>query len=348
MPLTVTESADLTRLNSFGVAARAQRLITLDHEPDAAEAIAHLHRAERALVLGAGSNLLFTSDFQGTVLRVSLRGRTVLGPAEASAGDEGPRALVEAAAGETWHDFVMWTLSKGLYGLENLALIPGSVGAAPVQNIGAYGVEVRESLHAVRAVSLETGEPRVFHASDCGFDYRDSRFRRHRGRSQWLILAVQFRLSRVPRPRIDYPDLRASFAPSGPMPSPHEVARAVTAIRQRKLPNPIELGNAGSFFRNPVLPQEHAERLAERHPTMPIYRDRARPEHVKIPAAWLIDQCGWKGRRRGDAGVHSQHALVLVNHGQARGSDIQALANDIRASVAERFDVVLEPEVVIV
>ena len=152
MPLTVTESADLTRLNSFGVAARAQRLITLDHEPDAAEAVAHLHRAELALVLGAGSNLLFTSDFQGTVLKVSLLGRTVLGPAEASAGDEGPHVLVEAAAGETWHDFVMWTLSEGLYGLENLALIPGSVGAAPVQNIGAYGVEVRESLHAVRAV----------------------------------------------------------------------------------------------------------------------------------------------------------------------------------------------------
>jgi UDP-N-acetylmuramate dehydrogenase len=348
MPLTIVDSADLSALNSFGVAARAQQLITLDHERDIGDALTHFQRAERRLLLGAGSNLLFTSDFHGTVLKVSLNGRAIVGPADPCAGDAGPGVLVEAAAGEGWHDFVMWTLSQGLYGLENLALIPGSVGAAPVQNIGAYGVEMCEFLHTVRAVSLVTGEPREFSRAECGFGYRESCFRRTQGHSEWLILSVRFRLLSKPQPRFDYPDLRARFASSSPAPTPEQIAHAVCAIRQRKLPNPAELGNAGSFFRNPITTAEQALQLAKAHPAMPRYPDRNQPGLVKIPAAWLIDQCGWKGYRRGDAGVHDQHALVLVNHGHASGTELLALAHDIRASVAERFNLVLEPEVVMV
>lgn len=348
MPLAITESADLSALNAFGIAARARQLITLTDEADAPEAIDQLRSAPRSLLLGAGSNLLFTGDVDGTVLKVSLTGRKVADAAIAGVGLDDTTVLVEAAAGEPWHDFVLWTLAQGLSGLENLALIPGSVGAAPVQNIGAYGVELREHLHSVRALSLEDGRSCEFAAAECGFGYRDSRFRSRTGRSQWLILSVRFALSRYPRPTLHYPDLQTAFPPTAPPPSPLAIARAVCAIRERKLPNPAELGNAGSFFRNPVVDATHADRLAAKHPGLPVYRDPATPHQAKLPAGWLIEQCGWKGARRGDAGVHTQHALVLVNYGRARGADIAALAADIQASVFERFGVRLEPEVVFV
>lgn len=348
MPLAITESADLSALNAFGIAARARQLITLTDEADAPEAIDQLRSAPRSLLLGAGSNLLFTGDVDGTVLKVSLTGRKVADAAIAGVGLDDTTVLVEAAAGEPWHDFVLWTLAQGLSGLENLALIPGSVGAAPVQNIGAYGVELREHLHSVRALSLEDGRSCEFAAAECGFGYRDSRFRSRTGRAQWLILSVRFALSRDPRPTLHYPDLQTAFPPTAPPPSPLAIARAVCAIRERKLPNPAELGNAGSFFRNPVVDATHADRLAANHPGLPVYRDPATPHQAKLPAGWLIEQCGWKGARRGDAGVHTQHALVLVNYGRARGADIAALAADIQASVFERFGVRLEPEVVFV
>ncbi len=348
MPLAITESADLSALNAFGIAARARQLITLTDEADAPEAIDQLRSAPRSLLLGAGSNLLFTGDVDGTVLKVSLTGRKVADAAIAGVGLDDTTVLVEAAAGEPWHDFVLWTLAQGLSGLENLALIPGSVGAAPVQNIGAYGVELREHLHSVRALSLEDGRSCEFAAAECGFGYRDSRFRSRTGRAQWLILSVRFALSRYPRPTLHYPDLQTAFPPTAPPPSPLAIARAVCAIRERKLPNPAELGNAGSFFRNPVVDATHADRLAANHPGLPVYRDPATPHQAKLPAGWLIEQCGWKGARRGDAGVHTQHALVLVNYGRARGADIAALAADIQASVFERFGVRLEPEVVFV
>lgn len=348
MPLAITESADLSALNAFGIAARARQLITLTDEADAPEAIDQLRSAPRSLLLGAGSNLLFTGDVDGTVLKVSLTGRKVADAAITGVGLDDATVLVEAAAGEPWHDFVLWTLAQGLSGLENLALIPGSVGAAPVQNIGAYGVELREHLHSVRALSLEDGRACEFAAAECGFGYRDSRFRSRTGRSQWLILSVRFALSRYPRPTLHYPDLQTAFPPTAPPPSPLAIARAVCAIRERKLPNPAELGNAGSFFRNPVVDATHANRLAANHPGLPVYRDPATPHQAKLPAGWLIEQCGWKGARRGDAGVHTQHALVLVNYGRARGADIAALAADIQASVFERFGVRLEPEVVFV
>lgn len=348
MPLHRIEHADLSALNSFRVPARARTLVRLTRPEDSQEAAMLLADATRSLVLGAGSNVLFTADFEGTVLQVDLRGRRIIEP-PASEAHTDSNVIVEAAAGEPWHEFVLWTLDHGLYGLENLALIPGSVGAAPVQNIGAYGAELSQFLESVDAIDIDHGgPPRRMPVEACGLGYRNSVFRRSSGRSRWLIVSVRFSLSRSPKPRLDYPDLKATFSQTDLAPSPREIADAVCRIRSRKLPDPARIGNAGSFFRNPTVSVSRAHELSQQYPGLPAYPAAEPAYHVKIPAAWLIDYCGWKGRRHGDAGVHADHALVLVNHGRASGADIITLADQIRDSVAQQFGVVLEPEVVIV
>src|SRR5690606_1554115 len=284
--------------------------------------------------------------------------------------DDGDAAIVEAAAGENWHDFVCWTLDQGLGGLENLSLIPGTVGASPIQNVGAYGVEMRERFDSLEAADRRSGERRRLFAEDCRFGYRDSIFKHPEG-AHWLVLSVRFRLSRRFEPRLDYGELRAELAAAAaaggaPRAAPGDdanspakldaraVAAAVVAIRRRKLPDPAVLGNAGSFFRNPVVEAARADALARSHPDMPRYpADDPDPQaghapRVKLSAGWLIDRCGWKGFREGDAGVHDRHALVLVNHGAASGAQLLALAERIRESVRERFGVELEPEPTIV
>ena len=361
MALRIDEPASLKALNSFGVAARATRLLTLDDPSDLDRALALLAHAPRALVLGGGSNLLLAGDFDGTVLRIALRGRRIV-------ADEAGTVIVEAAAGENWHDFVCWTLDQGLSGLENLSLIPGTVGASPIQNIGAYGVEMRETFDSLEAVDRRSGARRRLVAEDCRFGYRDSVFKHTEG-AHWLILSVRFRLSRRFEPRLDYGELRAELAVAAPADGAPQagdagvhgakldaraVAAAVVAIRRRKLPDPAVLGNAGSFFRNPVVDAAQAEALARLHPDMPRHpaddpgSGVAQRLGVKLSAGWLIDRCGWKGVREGDAGVHERHALVLVNHGAATGEQILALAERIRASVRERFGVELAPEPTIV
>jgi UDP-N-acetylmuramate dehydrogenase len=333
--MLIEHDADLRHCNSFGVEARARRLIRLKTARDLPAVLTALSdEPDEVLVLGGGSNLLFASEhFDGTVLRIALRGRHLVD------GTDPERQIVEAEAGEPWHDFVQWTLAQGLYGLENLSLIPGTVGAAPMQNIGAYGVELRDRFESLRAVHLDTGEERYFGLEECGFAYRDSAFRRPD--SRWLIRSVRMHLSRSPRVQIDYPDLRARLDPLRAR--PEDVAQAVIAVRRQKLPDPAVLGNAGSFFRNPELPIEEVEDLLARHPALPVYPS-GQAHARKLAAAWLIEQCGWKGARRGDAGVHERHALVLVNHGQATGREILELARAIQHSVHERFGVMLEPE----
>jgi UDP-N-acetylmuramate dehydrogenase len=333
-------AASLKALNSFALDVRAGRLLELRDAAELPAALAELRAHPPALVLGGGSNLLFTRDPPGTVLLVALAGRRVL---EQRDGE----ALVEAAAGENWHAFVEWTLAQGLCGLENLALIPGSVGASPIQNIGAYGVEMREHFDSLDAVSLADGQRRRFTASECAFGYRDSVFRRAAG-AHWLVTAVRFRLSRTPRLQLDYGEIRDELRAQGVVdPGPPDVARAVCAIRRRKLPDPAVLGNAGSFFKNPLVDPALAGRLRAVHPGMPLHRATS-PGSVKLSAAWMIEQCGWKGYRDGDAGVHAAHALVLVNHGRATGAQILALAERIRTSVRERFGVDLEREPAVV
>ena len=334
----LARDADLTTRNTFGVPARARLLV----EVDDADALPRLFAdgsvdpADPALlVLGGGSNLLFAGDAPGPVLALTAQ--------NVETGDGGEdTVLVRASAGVPWHGFVMHTLSLGLCGLENLALIPGTVGAAPIQNIGAYGVEVRERVHAVEVFERATGQVRRLAPGECGFAYRDSVFKRYPRR--WIVTAVEFALLRRPAPVLDYAGLRDELAAMDvSTPTAAQVAAAVVRIRRRKLPDPAVLGNAGSFFKNPIVPAGQADALHAAHPALPMFRGDGEGTR-KLSAAWLIDACGWKGHRDGDAGVSAGHALVLVNHGAATGAQLLALARRIAVSVHERFGVMLEPE----
>ncbi len=333
----IVRDAPLQTRNTFGVAARAPWLVSVEDPAGLPEAFAAgpLREAGLALVLGGGSNLLFAGDPDGAVLELS--GRRVQ-----RLSDDGERAIVRADAGVPWHGLVMQTLAEGLCGLENLALIPGTVGACPIQNIGAYGVEVRQFVHAVEAFEPATGQWHRFDNAQCGFGYRDSLFKRTPDR--YLIAAVEFALPRRPQLVLDYAGLGEELAARGiHAPTSLQVAEAVIAIRQRKLPDPAVLGNAGSFFKNPLVAAAQAEALHAEHPALPVFGG-GDPGLRKLSAGWLIDACGWKGHRDGDAGVSPAHALVLVNHGQASGAQLLGLARRIADSVQRRFGVAIEPE----
>lgn len=337
LPKGVVEIAggDLTELTTFRVPARAARLFEL-RDAGALEALlAFLPAEAEPLVLGGGSNLLLTHDLRRPVIWVRNRGI-----AQRDADDE--TKIVSAAAGENWDAFVRWTLSAGLAGLENLILIPGTVGAAPIQNIGAYGVEVSDRIHAVHAWDRRRDMVRRLTREECRFAYRDSRFKRSPGR--YIVTRVEFRLARQPAPLcLEYAGVRAELsAASATMPTAADVAAAVERLRRRKLPDPARLGNAGSFFKNPVVIESKALELQRYHPDLPVF-----PMHdgnIKLSAAWLIERCGFKGYREEDAGVSEQHALVLVNYGKATGAQLWALATDIREAVEERFGIWLDPE----
>lgn len=281
------------------------------------------------LVLGEGSNVLFTGDFDGVVLVPGIRGIE-------DSGD----GLVTVAAGENWHRFVRWSLAAGYCGLENLALIPGSVGAAPIQNIGAYGVELDRFVVAVRAWDRDAGEMRVLDPEACGFGYRDSVFKRHPER--FVVAELMLRLSRTPNLVLDYAGVREELGRAGvEHPDAADVADAVESLRRRKLPDPVSLANAGSFFKNPVVSADTASSLQAAEPGMPAWPVQG---GVKLSAAWLLEHCGFKGYRDGDAGFAGIHALVLVNYGSATGAELFAVAEHARSVVADRFGVMLEPE----
>jgi len=336
----IIRDASLQSRNTFGVAARAPVLIEVSDATALPTLFADLDFAERVtLVLGGGSNLLFAGDPEGAVL--ALTGKRVNRVDDVDAIDN-DHAIVRADAGVEWHGFAMRTLAQGFAGLENLALIPGTVGAAPIQNIGAYGVEVREFIHIVEAFEPATGELHRLDRDACAFAYRDSTFKQQPDR--YIVTAVEFALPRTPALKLDYAGLDDELIAMGiDAPTPQLVADAVIAIRRRKLPDPAVLGNAGSFFKNPIVPVALAESLQAEHSKLPVFRtgdDATR----KLSAAWLIDQCGWKGHRDGDAGVATSHALVLVNHGAATGVQLLNLARRIAESVQTRFGVALEPE----
>ncbi|ALN90768.1 MULTISPECIES: UDP-N-acetylmuramate dehydrogenase [Lysobacter] len=334
--LRIVRDAPLRQRNTFGVAARAPWLVSIDDPAALPQALQSAPlRDGLALVLGGGSNLLFAGDPDGAVLELSGRSVQVL-------RHEDEHAIVRADAGVQWHGFVLQSLALGYAGLENLALIPGTVGASPIQNIGAYGVEVRDFVQAVEAFEPASGQWHRFDNAACGFGYRDSRFKQSPDR--YLISSVEFALPLRPALKLDYAGLGEELAAMGvDAPTPQNVADAVIAIRRRKLPDPAVLGNAGSFFKNPILPAAQAEALLARHPAMPVFRG-ADAGTRKLSAAWLIDACGWKGHRDGDAGVSPAHALVLVNHGGASGQQLLDLARRIAESVQARFQVAIEPE----
>lgn len=335
--MQLQRNVSLRSLNTFGIEARAKLYAAVRDRESALSLLRDpVFRSERRLVLGGGSNILFTRDFAGLVVRVELRGLEV-------AREDAESVWLRAAAGEEWDAVVAWSVERGLGGIENLSGIPGQAGAAPIQNIGAYGAELAEVCEAVETLHVESGEPAVLPAGACRFGYRDSIFKGgERGRH--LVTSVVLRLARQPRLRLDYGDLRSTLAAMGVMtPAVGDLRSAVLRIRGAKLPDPRQLGNAGSFFKNPVVSAEAAARLQAAFPSMPGYRHA--DGTLKVPAGWLIEQCGFKGRRLGRAGVHDRQALVLVNHGGATGEEILALASAVQDAVRERFDIGLDPEV---
>ncbi len=288
-------------------------------------------------VLGGGSNVLYTSDREKPVVKISIPGiRVFSGP--------GSDVLVKVGAGVVWHDLVIWCLENKIYGLENLSLIPGQVGAAPIQNIGAYGVELKDSFETLEAYAISTGNKITMDAYDCGFGYRSSVFKSYE-KGKYIITSLTLRLSRTPQLQLDYGDIKTTLAEMGVRnPTPMDVSKAVIAIRTRKLPDPSQIGNAGSFFKNPEVSLAEYDALKNQNYDLPSYPGSVKGK-VKIPAGWMIDKLGWKGYRDQDAGVHDQQALVLVNHGNASGTQILELSMRIQASVEEQFGIRLEPEV---
>lgn len=328
-------NVSLKKHNTFGVEAIAKHYADVtDVSALQAWCVQNAGHAQPFLI-GGGSNLLLTQDIEAPVLHIAPRGMRIV-------SEHDGIAIVEAMAGEPWHGFVLWTLAQGLCGLENLSLIPGYVGGAPVQNIGAYGVEISATCEKLYATEIANGVEHEFRNIDCKFAYRDSLFKQI-ARDALAITRVRFRLSRKFTPHIEYGDITNSLGRRGiRAPTARDVSNAVIEIRSSKLPDPAVIGNAGSFFKNPIVPSEIALALSERFERMP--RFGAGDKHSKLAAGWLIEQTGWKGRRIGAAGVHEHHALVLVNHGGATGAEIVAVANAVQAAVKEKFGIDLEPE----
>lgn len=338
--LVIEPRASLREHNSFGLPALASRLVRVRSDADVRRVVDHpeLGRAPK-FILGGGSNVVLTRDVEPVVIKVEVPGRRLVA--------ETPEAwIVEAGAGENWHDVVAWTLEQGLPGLENLALIPGSVGASPVQNIGAYGVELAERFHSLDGVDLVTGRGVTLDRAMCRFGYRDSVFK-HELAGKTVITRVRFALPRPWRPVLGYLDLERKVAETGNTnPDARTVFDWVCAIRRAKLPDPAVTGNAGSFFKNPVVSAEQCRDIIGRDPEIVHY---PLPDgRVKLAAGWLIDACGWKGKTVGRAGVYEKQALVLVNRGGASGAEVVTLARAIQESVYGRFGIRLEPEPVIV
>ncbi len=332
--MKVLEQVSLKAFNSFGVEVKAALFAEALNDADVRDALqVAQERDVPLLVIGGGSNLLLTGDVQALVLRMASRGIRIV--------EDCVQVVVEAEAGEPWHPFVQHTLEQGLVGLENLSLIPGTVGAAPMQNIGAYGVEIKDVFHSLTALDRQTGELREFTLADCHFAYRDSVFKQQPGR--WLILRVRFALKREQTLHLEYGPVRQRLAEQGiEAPTATDVSRAICAIRAEKLPDPAVLGNAGSFFKNPLVSAELAARVRAEHADLVAYPQA--DGQVKLAAGWLIERAGWKGFREGDAGVHKLQALVLVNYGAATGTQLLALAKRIQADVLTRFGVSLEIE----
>ncbi|WKB54209.1 UDP-N-acetylmuramate dehydrogenase [Eleftheria terrae] len=338
--MQIETGVSLKPYNTFGLPAVAQTLVRIESDADVRRVLDHptLGTAGK-FVLGGGSNIVLTHDVSQVVLKVEVRGRRVVEEREDA-------WIVEAGAGENWHDFVTWTLDQGLPGLENMALIPGTVGASPVQNIGAYGVELKDRFESLDAVYLVTGRSVTLDGPTCGFGYRDSVFKQSlAGKS--LITRVRLRLPKPWQPALGYLDLERKMAETGvDRPTPRQVYDWICEIRRAKLPDPAVVGNAGSFFKNPVVTPEQCRDIIGRDPEIVHY---PMPDgSFKLAAGWLIDACGWKGKSIGRAGVYEKQALVLINRGGAIGAEVVTLARAIQESVYGRFGIRLEPEPVVV
>jgi len=335
--MTWEDHASLAPYNTFGIDAKAERLVHLESEACVAEYRLHPQGyAHQSLLLSGGSNMLLCADVPGTTARIAWTGMEVVRESD-------DHVWLNVAAGENWHETVLYTVSQGWGGLQNLSLIPGLVGAAPIQNIGAYGVELADSMDSLRFYDWATGDIRVMSAAECAFGYRDSLFKGAL-KGQGVILSVTFRLTKHSHAlKTSYGAIQDELSARGQEPSVESISEAVIAIRQSKLPDPKVLSNSGSFFKNPALPAEQVAALTALHPSLPQYPQA--DGSVKVAAGWLIEQAGWKGKRVGNVGMHAQQALVLVNYGGASGPELWAHAQRVQASVEEQFGIRLEPEV---
>jgi UDP-N-acetylmuramate dehydrogenase len=335
--MEVIENYSLKSLNTFGIDASARHFAVFKDTEQLDELIERA-AGSRKLILGGGSNILLTNNFDGYVLKNDVMGMNIV-------KEDHLHAYVKTGAGENWHRFVQYCLERELAGVENLSLIPGNVGASPMQNIGAYGVEVKDVFYDLEAYHIAKRKVMTFSATDCEFGYRESVFK-NRYKNEFIILNVTFRLNKVPQFNTSYGAIEEELSKMNEPVSIHAISRAVINIRTSKLPDPKVIGNAGSFFKNPTVSAAKFEELKSAYPSLPGYPQES--GMVKLAAGWLIEQCGWKGYRKGDAGCHAKQALVLVNYGHASGSDIFSLSEQIQDSVVKKFGVVLEREVNVV
>ena len=338
--MMIFKNIPLKKYNTFALDYTAECMIRIKTEKEAAALFNGNHFwNEPLLILGSGSNILFTGDFNGTILYPQIGGIKI-----EEYEPDNKNVIISAGAGINWDDLVLWSVNKGFGGLENLSLIPGKVGATPVQNIGAYGVEVKDLIVKVKTIDISDGSLRVFTNKECEFGYRTSIFKK-KEKGKYLVTRVYYRLSVQPVLNLSYDSLKDEVRRIGKE-TLKNVRKGVINIRRSKLPDPEIIGNAGSFFKNAVVKASVAQDLKKEHPDMPVYQDKA--GYVKLASGWLIDRCGWKGKRKGDAGVHEKQALVLVNYGKATGKEIFELSQEIKKSVSDKFGIDLEREVEIV
>jgi UDP-N-acetylmuramate dehydrogenase len=334
--MTIQNNFSLKKYNTFGIEAKAKQFVAVNSIEDL-NTILKEHQSDPKFILGGGSNMLLTQDIEALVIHIDLKGKKVL-------KEDDDFVWVESQAGENWHEFVLWSIDQNFGGLENMSLIPGNVGTTPVQNIGAYGTEIKDTLVSCEAMTIATQEMKTFTKEDCNFGYRESIFK-HEAKDQFIITSVVFKLTkRNHKINTSYGDITKELEKQNvTTPSLKDVSNAVIAIRQSKLPDPAALGNSGSFFKNPIIPKEQYEKVHALHPEMPHYV--VSETEVKVPAGWLIEEAGFKGKRFGDAGIHKNQALVLVNYGNATGQEILAVSRDIQATILKEFGIAIEAEV---
>jgi len=334
--MTIQNNFSLKKYNTFGIEAKAKQFVAV-HSIEDLNTILKEHQSEPKFILGGGSNMLLTQDIQALVIHIDLKGKKVL-------KEDDDFVWVESQAGENWHEFVLWTIDQNFGGLENMSLIPGNVGTTPVQNIGAYGTEIKDTFISCDALNIASQEMKTFTKEECQFGYRESIFK-NEAKDQYIITSVVFKLTkRNHKINTSYGDIAKELEKQNvTTPTLKDVSNAVIAIRQSKLPDPKELGNSGSFFKNPIIPKEQYEKAHALHPEMPHYV--VSETEVKVPAGWLIEKTGFKGKRFGDAGIHKNQALVLVNYGNATGQEILAVSRDIQTTVLKEFGIAIEAEV---
>lgn len=334
--MEIQSNFSLKKHNTFGIEASAKQFVAV-HSIDELKTVLQENKNEKKFILGGGSNMLLTKDIDALVIHIDLKGKKI-------SKEDDDFVWVESQAGEVWHDFVLWTIDHNFGGLENMSLIPGNVGTTPVQNIGAYGAEIKDTFVSCEAINIATQEIKTFTNNECNFGYRESIFK-NEVKDQYIITSVIFKLTkRNHKINTSYGDILAELAKNNiTEPTLKDVSNAVIAIRQSKLPDPKELGNSGSFFKNPIVLKSDFEKIHQKFPEMKYYE--VSETEVKVPAGWLIEQAGFKGKRFGDAGVHKNQALVLVNYGNATGQEILAVSKEVQKTVFETFGIQIEAEV---